>query len=80
VARAALLEGVPTACSALPPVLEDLERSGLDVPVFDPYDIDAIASTLEEVLERAGREDTIAPPIDATWADLVDELLTTVPE
>ena len=47
----AMLAGLPVACSAIPPLLEQLERQGTTAETFDPGDPAAVAAALERVVD-----------------------------
>jgi glycosyltransferase involved in cell wall biosynthesis len=45
----AMRAGLPVACSAIPPLLEQLERDGVHAETFDPADPEALARALQRV-------------------------------
>ena len=49
----AMLAGLPVACSAIPPLLEQLERQGTTAETFEPGDPAAVAAALERVVDTS---------------------------
>jgi glycosyltransferase involved in cell wall biosynthesis len=48
----AMLASKPVACSAIPPLLEQLERQDTTAATFDPADSAAVAAALTRLVER----------------------------
>jgi glycosyltransferase involved in cell wall biosynthesis len=56
----AMLAGIPVACSAIPPLLEQLERQATTAETFDPGDRAAVAAALARLVDEPRDADAAA--------------------
>jgi glycosyltransferase involved in cell wall biosynthesis len=73
------------ACSTNPGAVAHLARMRLDVPTFDPYDVDAISAVLRRLVDDpdavvAGYEPAHKTIADWTWDRLADEVVSSIGE
>lgn len=56
----AMLAGIPVACSAIPPLVEQLERQGTTALTFDPADRDAVADAVASLTAEPFTDEVLA--------------------
>jgi glycosyltransferase involved in cell wall biosynthesis len=54
-----MLAGIPVACSAIPALLEQVERQGTTAETFDPADRSAVAAALERLVDGPANAESI---------------------